>query len=75
MEDRAVSQSVIYDAMSFSPSGIVKKDPMLPKNMVMPPLSPRAEGSVFDDEDKSKVGISLETCRKRLDHVHSHSFR
>ncbi|KAJ8391832.1 hypothetical protein AAFF_G00084480 [Aldrovandia affinis] len=35
--------------------GIVKKDPKLPKNMVMPPLSPRAEASVFDDEDKSKV--------------------
>ncbi|KAI1896193.1 hypothetical protein AGOR_G00092290 [Albula goreensis] len=35
--------------------GIVKKDPELPKNIVMPPLSPRAEGSVFDDEDKSKL--------------------
>ncbi|KAJ8364096.1 hypothetical protein SKAU_G00129270 [Synaphobranchus kaupii] len=35
--------------------GIIKKDPKLPENVVMPPLSPRTEGSVFDEEEKSKL--------------------
>ncbi|XP_036394496.1 ADP-ribosylation factor-binding protein GGA3-like [Megalops cyprinoides] len=39
--------------------GIIKKDPKLPENMVIPPPSPRAVGSVFDDEDKSKLLAKL----------------
>ncbi|XP_049330126.1 ADP-ribosylation factor-binding protein GGA1-like isoform X2 [Astyanax mexicanus] len=35
--------------------GIVKSDPKLPDSVVMPPLSPRQEVSVFDDEDKEKL--------------------
>ncbi|KAG5854575.1 hypothetical protein ANANG_G00039260 [Anguilla anguilla] len=35
--------------------GIIKKDPKLPENVVMPPLSPRTGESVFDDEEKSKL--------------------
>ncbi|XP_061089202.1 ADP-ribosylation factor-binding protein GGA3-like [Conger conger] len=35
--------------------GIIKKDPKLPENVVMPPLSSRTEESVFDDEEKSKL--------------------
>ncbi|KAL4659020.1 ADP-ribosylation factor-binding protein GGA3-like isoform X2 [Arapaima gigas] len=35
--------------------GIVKQDPKLPREFVMPPPSPRAAGSIFDDEDKSKL--------------------
>ncbi|KAG7492029.1 hypothetical protein MATL_G00009950 [Megalops atlanticus] len=39
--------------------GIIKKDPKLPETMVIPPPSPRAVGSVFDDEDKSKLLAKL----------------
>ncbi|XP_030636207.1 ADP-ribosylation factor-binding protein GGA3-like [Chanos chanos] len=35
--------------------GIVNKDPKLPDMIIAPPPSPRAEASVFDDEDKSKL--------------------
>ncbi|XP_066546444.1 ADP-ribosylation factor-binding protein GGA1 [Amia ocellicauda] len=35
--------------------GIVKKDPKLSEKILMAPLPPRTQGSVFDDEDKSKL--------------------
>ncbi|XP_026878359.2 ADP-ribosylation factor-binding protein GGA3-like isoform X1 [Electrophorus electricus] len=35
--------------------GIVKKDPKLPDTVVMQPLCPRQEVSVFDDEGKSQL--------------------
>ncbi|XP_023672347.1 ADP-ribosylation factor-binding protein GGA1-like isoform X1 [Paramormyrops kingsleyae] len=35
--------------------GIVKQDPPLSREIIMPPPSPRAVGSVFDDADKTKL--------------------
>ncbi|XP_062398228.1 ADP-ribosylation factor-binding protein GGA3-like [Sardina pilchardus] len=35
--------------------GVIKKDPKLPATIVMPPPTERPEGSLFDDEDKSKL--------------------
>ncbi|XP_018605263.1 ADP-ribosylation factor-binding protein GGA3-like isoform X2 [Scleropages formosus] len=35
--------------------GIVKQDPKLPREIAIPPPSPRATGSIFDDEDKTKL--------------------
>ncbi|KAJ8245960.1 hypothetical protein GJAV_G00262170 [Gymnothorax javanicus] len=35
--------------------GIIKKDPKLPGDILMPPLSPRTEETMFDDEEKSKL--------------------
>ncbi|XP_046898151.1 ADP-ribosylation factor-binding protein GGA3-like isoform X2 [Hypomesus transpacificus] len=35
--------------------GLVKKDPVLPVTMVMPPPSKRTQDSVFDQEDKAKL--------------------
>ncbi|XP_062303837.1 ADP-ribosylation factor-binding protein GGA3-like [Osmerus eperlanus] len=35
--------------------GLVKKDPVLPVTMVMPPPSKRGQDSVFDQEDKAKL--------------------
>ncbi|KAL1005123.1 hypothetical protein UPYG_G00054850 [Umbra pygmaea] len=35
--------------------GVVKKDPVLPDIIIMPPPSQRAEDSVFDQEDKAQM--------------------
>ncbi|XP_048848250.1 ADP-ribosylation factor-binding protein GGA1-like [Brienomyrus brachyistius] len=35
--------------------GIVKQDPPLSREIIMPPLSPRATASMFDDADKTKL--------------------
>lgn len=43
----------------FTDLGVIKKDPKLPDTIVMPPPTQRPEGSLFDDEDKSKVSIEL----------------
>ena len=43
-------------------SGLVKKDPVLPVTMVMPPPSKRTQDSVFDQEDKAKVCVSWCVC-------------
>uniref|UniRef100_H3AZ37 Golgi associated, gamma adaptin ear containing, ARF binding protein 2 n=1 Tax=Latimeria chalumnae TaxID=7897 RepID=H3AZ37_LATCH len=35
--------------------GIIKQDPQLPVDKILPPPSPRANNSIFDDEEKSKL--------------------
>uniref|UniRef100_W5M8Y4 Golgi associated, gamma adaptin ear containing, ARF binding protein 2 n=1 Tax=Lepisosteus oculatus TaxID=7918 RepID=W5M8Y4_LEPOC len=47
--------------------GIIKKDPKLPDKIVMPPPAPRAQDSVFDDEDKSKLLEKLLTSKQPED--------
>lgn len=38
--------------------GIVKEDPKLPEDKILPPPSPRPQNSIFDtDEEKSKVNL------------------
>lgn len=44
--------------MIFITLGIVKKDPKLPENVVEPPPQ-RSTDSVFDQEDKAKVGVGV----------------
>uniref|UniRef100_A0A8C6ZMM1 VHS domain-containing protein n=1 Tax=Nothoprocta perdicaria TaxID=30464 RepID=A0A8C6ZMM1_NOTPE len=40
--------------------GIVKEDPKLPEDKILPPPSPRLRNSIFDtDEEKSKVNLKL----------------
>ncbi|KGL78320.1 ADP-ribosylation factor-binding protein GGA2, partial [Tinamus guttatus] len=40
--------------------GIVKEDPKLPEDKILPPPSPRPQNSIFDtDEEKSKVNLKL----------------
>lgn len=42
--------------MLFIVPGIVKEDPKLPEDKILPPPSPRPQNSIFDtDEEKSKV--------------------
>lgn len=35
--------------------GIVKQDPVLPADKLLPPPAPRAPSAIFEDEEKSKV--------------------
>lgn len=40
--------------------GIVKEDPKLPEDKILPPPSPRPQNSIFDtDEEKSKVNLRV----------------
>ncbi|XP_078520915.1 ADP-ribosylation factor-binding protein GGA2 isoform X2 [Lissotriton helveticus] len=36
-------------------NGIIKKDPKLPRDKLLPPPSPRPKDSIFDDEEKSQL--------------------
>lgn len=46
--------------MSLSVPGIVKEDPKVPEDKILPPPSPRSQNSIFDtDEEKSKVNLWL----------------
>ncbi|XP_041959561.1 ADP-ribosylation factor-binding protein GGA2-like isoform X1 [Alosa sapidissima] len=47
--------------------GVIKKDPKLPATIVMPPPTQRPEGSLFDDEDKSKLLARLLKSNKAED--------
>ncbi|OXB81851.1 UNVERIFIED_CONTAM: hypothetical protein H355_015048 [Colinus virginianus] len=44
------------EPIPFSLPGIVKEDPKLPEDKILPPPSPRLQNSIFDtDEEKSKL--------------------
>lgn len=54
------SSSGITEQMLLSIPGIVKEDPKLPEDKILPPPSPRPQNSIFDtDEEKSKVKLRV----------------
>lgn len=58
IEHCCCSSSGITEQISLPVPGIVKEDPKLPEDKILPPPSPRPQNSIFDtDEEKSKVSL------------------
>ena len=57
--------------------GIVKQDPVLPDDKLLPPPPPRAKSAIFEDEEKSKVCMtSDQEARMTLDrHVRGFTYK
>jgi len=52
------NSSGITEPTRLSFPGIVKEDPKVPEDKILPPPSPRPQNSIFDtDEEKSKVNL------------------
>ncbi|KFV02967.1 ADP-ribosylation factor-binding protein GGA2, partial [Pterocles gutturalis] len=53
--------------------GIVKEDPKVPEDKILPPPSPRSQNSIFDaDEEKSKVNLRVRVPPPALISKHVH---
>lgn len=60
VEHWCFNSSGIAEQVLLPIPGIVKEDPKLPEDKILPPPSPRPQNSIFDtDEEKSKVNLRV----------------
>lgn len=60
VEDWCFNSSGVTEQILLSIPGIVKEDPKVPEDKILPPPSPRPQNSIFDtDEEKSKVNLRV----------------
>lgn len=60
IEHWCFNSSGIKEQILLPIPGIVKEDPKLPEDKILPPPSPRPQNSIFDtDEEKSKVNLRV----------------
>lgn len=60
VEDWCFNSSGITEQILLLIPGIVKEDPKVPEDKILPPPSPRPQNSIFDtDEEKSKVNLTV----------------